>query len=51
MKSVTFQAILAPGYSVGEALDFIEQQMAEISLKPYTISVVNHGNSKNPVTA
>lgn len=31
MKSVTFQAILAPGYSVGEALDFIEQQMAEIS--------------------
>jgi multidrug efflux pump len=31
MKSVTFQAILAPGYSVGEALDFVEQQMAEIS--------------------
>jgi multidrug efflux pump len=31
MKSVTFQAILAPGYSVGEALDFIELQMAEIS--------------------
>ena len=31
MKSVTFQAILAPGYSVGDALDFIEQQMAEIS--------------------
>ncbi|WP_290705765.1 efflux RND transporter permease subunit [Amphritea sp.] len=31
MKSVTFQAILAPGYSVGEALDYIEQQMAEIS--------------------
>ncbi|WP_271270758.1 efflux RND transporter permease subunit [Aliamphritea hakodatensis] len=31
MKSVTFQAILAPGYSVGEALDFIEQAMAEIS--------------------
>ena len=31
MKSVTFQAILAPGYSVGEALDFIEAQMAEIS--------------------
>lgn len=31
MKSVTFQAILAPGYSVGEALDFIEQQMADIS--------------------
>ncbi|MEH6576918.1 MAG: efflux RND transporter permease subunit [Amphritea sp.] len=31
MKSVTFQAILAPGYSVGEALDFIEKSMAEIS--------------------
>ena len=31
MKSVKFQAILAPGYSVGEALDFIEEQMAEIS--------------------
>ncbi|WP_432472728.1 efflux RND transporter permease subunit [Amphritea sp. HPY] len=31
MKSVTFQAILAPGYSVGEALNFIELQMAEIS--------------------
>nr|WP_320134710.1 efflux RND transporter permease subunit [uncultured Amphritea sp.] len=31
MKAVKFQAILAPGYSVGEALNFIEQQMAEIS--------------------
>ncbi|RTE66302.1 efflux RND transporter permease subunit [Amphritea opalescens] len=31
MKAVKFQAILAPGYSVGDALDFIEQQMAEIS--------------------
>lgn len=31
MKSVTFQAVLAPGYSVGEALNFIELQMAEIS--------------------
>ncbi|WP_428034506.1 efflux RND transporter permease subunit [Amphritea sp.] len=31
MKSVKFQAILAPGYSLKEALDFLEQQMAEIS--------------------
>ncbi|MDO6563583.1 efflux RND transporter permease subunit [Amphritea sp. 1_MG-2023] len=31
MKAVKFQAILAPGYSVGEALAFIEQQMADIS--------------------
>ncbi|UTW04501.1 efflux RND transporter permease subunit [Amphritea atlantica] len=31
MKSVKFQAILAPGYSLKQALDFLEQQMAEIS--------------------
>lgn len=31
MKSVTLQAVLAPGYSVGEALNFLEMQMAEIS--------------------
>ncbi len=31
LKSVTIQASLAPGYSLGEALTFLEQSIAEIS--------------------